>query len=543
MKKKILLSTIPILGGGLIFSYFYQNRDKHKEIPELNIPKDLFEILSEQRKDTPRNIPMIASNPAIPNSSTFNKYLTDNSQLASSNAALLADLEESKKEGYKTGLKLYDEPYDPDLFKDWEKEGSKEIDTSIGKERIKVIQDYSIKVRSKCLWGTGWFLDYVLPKNGKSYPTTWFIATNSHVVSNIQFGDNPYEQLLPNAPGKGCLDNGESKDKTLLWLFKEKNTDWTEIPDGDRRLQQMDPEKWGNEPRQKINSYEMRNSEDGQDSEYLYFKTKEAKLFYVPTNFLGLNPHDLGYSHKKQNYFKDFAVLKIDFKDERTAQLITRDFYNKYDKEKVTKGNKSLNFFAEEIAARKTAEEIKKERMNYFIAGYPRNAPNEYRSYGNFSPDKKKGTYLSYSWYSYYHAKNESSQQIIGYYDVGKEHSDIYINSGAWIWDEEHFHPWGYYYALSHTGLGKGSSGSLVTDEEGNVLGLNSRSDVLTSFIEPIRSKGVYKDGKIIYPRYDLIEGATGQLSSYKSQVTKYYLSQGERTALSRDRNWNRDEN
>ncbi|GCE63887.1 MIP family Ig-specific serine endopeptidase [Candidatus Mycoplasma haematohominis] len=536
MKRKILLSTIPILGGGLAWSYLYKNKNR-LEILELDIPENLSEILNKPEKGSPKNTSILTSDPAIPNSSTFNKYLTNSSQLASSNAALLADLEESKKEGYKTGLKLYDESYEPDFFKDWEKEGSKEIDTSKGIERIKVIQDYSIKVRNKCSWGTGWFLDYVLPKGSQTYPTTWFIATNSHVIADVQFGENPYEQLLPNAPGRGCLDNVESKDKTLLWFFKEKTMDWSAITD-EERLWQMDPKKWDAEPKQTINSYEMRNSEDGQDSEYLYFKTKEAKLFYTPINFLGLNPHDLGYSHKRPNYFKDFAVLKVDFKDERTAQLITRDFYNKYDREKVTEGNKSLNFFAEEIAARKTAEKIREERMNYFIAGYPRNAPNEYRSYGNFSPKKKKGSHLSYSWYSYYYVKNASGQQVVGYYDSGKEHSDVYINTDTGAWDEEYLHPWGYYYALQHTGLGKGSSGSLVTDEEGNVLGLNSRSNVLTSLVEPIRSKGIYKDGKIIYPKYDLIEGATGQLSSYKSQVTKYYLSQGERTALSRDRDW-----
>ncbi|GCE63889.1 hypothetical protein MHSWG343_08960 [Candidatus Mycoplasma haematohominis] len=537
MKKKHLIATAPIiLGGGLAVGLSSQTQNNPDTPEEAQIP---FRFASSELSETPDIFPPQGIW-KIPKTNFYVHGIPE----ASSNKEVLEELDKSKQPDYKTEIPGYNEKYDDDLFKNWDSE-YREIDTHKGKERIKVIQDYTVKLRASCKTGlkggTGWFLDYVLPKEGQSYPTKWFVVTNAHVVSYMQFKTSPYGQPLPQPKGEGCLNNGESKEKTLLWLFKERNRDWTSISDESREIEELDPEIWTKESKQRIDSSLMLDASKHQDSEYLYFKEKDVQLFYVPINYLGVNAESLGYQSGEKNYFKDFAVLAVDFKDETTAQLITRDFYNKYDKVKGSQSDKALNLFAEELMARKTSTQMHEEKMNYFVAGYPDDSPNEYRSYGNFSVRNKRANKLSNADWGLYDMRNEHNQPIMGHSNVGKWQDES--NDYDTKWNNVPHNLWGYYYTLENTRLGKGVSGALVTDEDGNVMGLSSRKSQERTLVEPIRSKGVYKDGKIIYPRYDLIEGAPGQLSSYKSQVIEYYLSQGESTALSRDRNWNTDTN
>lgn len=50
-----------------------------------------------------------------------------------------------------------------------------EINSSVQERWYTTVRlaDYSLKIQTPCSSGTGWFLDYEVPKNGKTYPTKW----------------------------------------------------------------------------------------------------------------------------------------------------------------------------------------------------------------------------------------------------------------------------------------------------------------------------------------------------------------------------------
>lgn len=481
------------------------------------------------------------------------------------NTQLLEDLNRSKASGYKPELTGYttkntkgvlDHARQYDL---WSGRGwyagqyqvrNNPVEIEKGQERIQVIQDYSVKLQTPCGSGTGWFLDYVLPKGSQKYPTKWFIATNAHVIDQMYFKNNPYQQLLPATKWSGCWSRGYSQ--TPLFLFKEKVREIEEVTSHSEIIHFI-PELWSKISRNidgAISAFNVKNYRSWksaiQDPEYLYFEEENANLFYVPTNFLGLNTRSLGYQWTKPNYYKDFAVLEVDFKDEEAAKLITWDFYGKYDLETGSQKNKVLNLFADELLLAKTNDELLTEQSDYFIAGYPSNVPNQYRSYGNYSPVRKGASRLTYlsqgsRIFDRHLVINQFNQPIIGHMDVGAiDETFKYVGNTSIRWGGIPYNNWGYNYLLDNSLLGSGASGSLTTDENGNILGLYRMHDASNKqgYVEPIRSKGLYKDGKIILPKYDLIEGDVGQLSSFKHQVSKYYLSSGYQTSLSKHRKW-----
>ncbi|WP_216082859.1 MIP family Ig-specific serine endopeptidase [Candidatus Mycoplasma haematohominis] len=480
---------------------------------------------------------------------------------ASENIELVEDLKKSQESGYSPSLAAYNshntkgvkehwDSYDlRTYYPDYYQVRNKPINADRGQERIHIIQDYSIKIQTSCGSGTGWFLDYVLPTGSQKYPTKWFVATNAHVIDQISFWDNPYQQLLPQPRWRGCLRRGEYK--TPVFLFKEKTKQISQTTDT-KELVNFVPELWSKVSHYSIgNTYAYNASEpkawgNSTEPEYLYFVEEDVKLFYAPMNYIGLNPRGLGYKWTKTNYYKDFAVLEIDFKNEETAKLITRDFYGKYDRTNGSLKNKALDFFSEELMLKKTSDQLFDEKVDYFIAGYASNVPDKYRSYGNYSPVRQGASRLTYlnhrlSSVDEHEIKNKDNQPIIGHVDVGQiDETFRYGNKTSIYWNGIPYNNWGYNYLLDNSILGAGASGSLATDENGHVIGLYRMYDASDKqgYVEPIRSKGLYENGKIIFPKYDLIEGDVGQISSFKQQVSKYYLSRGQKTSLSEFRKW-----
>lgn len=85
-----------------------------------------------------------------------------------------------------------------------------------------------------------------------------------------------------------------------------------------------------------------------------------------------------------------------------------------------------------------------------------------------------------------------------------------------------------------------GASGSLVTMGNNDVIGvysyISSSGDV--GGATPLRNMEIKdKSGKIIFHAYDFVEGVAGQKGSYKEQVQKYILKDGNQTSLSKLRN------
>ncbi|XP_032746482.1 protein translocase subunit SecA-like [Rattus rattus] len=69
--------------------------------------------------------------------------------------------------------------------------------------------------------------------------------------------------------------------------------------------------------------------------------------------------------------------------------------------------------------------------------------------------------------------------------------------------------------------MNPGASGSLTTDDKGNVLGLYRMQDINNQlgYVEPLRSKGIYRNGKIVMPE---VYGIINQIEELAPEFRKY---------------------
>lgn len=182
----------------------------------------------------------------------------------------------------------------------------------------KKLNDYTFRLVTEKGWGTGWILDYQLPKKGEKYPLTWYIATNHHVIGRSIFQSNDYEI-------KNFCD--------LTACDKNSLSDWTFI----------------------------RRNMKGR--EYLYHgaikrqKIKPPRLFFVADDFL---------ENTEKTQYRDFAILEIEFTDEEYAGEVTSDFATKY----PINTKKAINVFAPSLGK----EEIEFKKRNYYNLSYPTKA-------------------------------------------------------------------------------------------------------------------------------------------------------------------------
>ncbi|AEW45369.1 hypothetical protein MHC_02525 [Mycoplasma haemocanis str. Illinois] len=383
-----------------------------------------------------------------------------------------------------------------------------------GAEKIlQKIKDYTFRIVTPCGSGTAWILDYAIPTGNAKYPTKWYIATNAHVISKYRFLSNEYKQILPISLEDTQYRRKHYGNKPLSWEIL--NSSACELS-------------------QKYGFSEMLLYKEVSQENLVYYKQfKNPKLFYVPINFLGSRYSSNGRTWKYDNYYKDFAVIEIDINSEENAQKLTDNFYGKYAPEKEKK--EILNIFDKELMFKGDSS----FGDNYYISGYPAKADGEdLRISSNWDPSSKKGANLI-SGGSKYHLlsiQNKWGEPIAGHIDVRK--IDWHFQNTATIWNGKPHYDWGYNYLLDNTKMGGGASGSLVSDEEGNILGLYRMRDVTEKwgFVEPLRSEGVYINSRIIVPKYDLIKGVIGQVSSYRQQLEKFHPNM--ETFLSK-RNWN----
>lgn len=361
---------------------------------------------------------------------------------------------------------------------------------------LKKIDDYTFKLAMPCDSGTGWILDYALPKGTEKYPKKWFIATNAHVASRFRFTSNPYKQELPIS---------EDKTNSLRDYYRGRNIvldlRTTSVCDISQRYGYSALGLWKD-------SHTKDNFE----------AVKDAKLFYAPTNFLGSRYSERGYAWRRDNYYKDFAVIEVDFETEDQAQRITNGFFHKYPADPQTdEAKQPLNFFDKEVMQKGSLTD-----KPYYIAGYPVTGNWDVSLKDNFKNESTYST-LAVMPNDAVAIKNAHGQSIVGHVDAGK--IDQKYRNTTTYWNGKQYQNWGYNYLLNNVSMGGGASGSLVVDEDGNVLGLYRMHDSANNFgfAEPLRSEGIYVGNKIISPKYDLINGSSGQTSSYRDQLKQYH--------------------
>ncbi|AGX89170.1 MIP family Ig-specific serine endopeptidase [Mycoplasma parvum] len=354
----------------------------------------------------------------------------------------------------------------PHGFKDreWNNQKSIEIEQKI--------RDYTVGLNHKCGSGTGWILDYEWPENGK-YPTKWFIATNAHVFERFDFSSSTYKQAHP----RSCTGRWNTGSFFQLGVWKEV------LSTNNRKT---------------INRVGV----------------KSTKLFYAARNHL-----EDALNNVKGNYFHDFIVLEVEFHDQHDAREATDNFHEKYG----VKKEKPINFFHEGIT--KNEENFFKEETYttpYYVGGFP--IDEETQMTFNHNLDKYKGlpaSTLSQETHNY--APKRLNHGKNAFRGLG-DHSSFELQWGTGSADKQNLT--GFIYWINQMDIGAGGSGSMVVDENGNLLGLYSYGtgkEREQGGVQPIRSYSLEMSENEKSPKFDLIRGTQGQKSSYKSQLDEYY--------------------
>lgn len=407
------------------------------------------------------------------------------------------------------------------------------------KEIYKTIWDHTFKLSMPCQSGTAWILDFEIPKDGSIYPTKWFIATNLHVINNYKFDSNPFEQELPidenfrfenyfsDSNIDKCKNSFTDRESRKLTLFreitaKEKQIVWNDSIWNDIFLN-FD---WSD-------SDFYRQIEEEVEAKYVYTADiKDPKLFYAAIDFLGPRYTKTG-NIVDVPYFKDFGVLEINFESQQDAAAMTDNFYYKYYKKNGSNELlKPIDFMAPELMKNRTHSDLmnKQKIGNFYFGGYPgsqyqnlrfdintRNSVNGLtKSYLTHS-DRNQMQHITFP------LLNKYGQTINGHIDLQK--IDKYSDTAKVMWNNKNLHNWGYAYSLDNSFLTAGSSGSMVLDNSKKLLGLYRLYNTTYNdgFVDPIRSDGIFDGDKIISPKFDLINGTTGQISSYRQQLESYY--------------------
>ncbi|ADX97849.1 MIP family Ig-specific serine endopeptidase [Mycoplasma suis] len=342
----------------------------------------------------------------------------------------------------------------------------KDWDQTKNKEMEEKIRDYTVGLRHNCSIGTGWILDYEWPEDETKYPTKWFIATNAHVFEKFDFakGDNFGQKV-----SQPCKGSYRSSFQLAVWKEKE-----------------------GVNQQKKLEKVSV----------------KEAKLFFAARNHLGEK-----VQKETGDYFHDFIVLEVTFVDQWEAKDATDDFHGKYGKNKKT----PLNFFNNGIT--ENEENFEKEKTYntaYYVGGFPMQS-GESMTFNHRRNSKASTLHQSTLNYDLQRV-NEGKKSLRGLGDTSFKLK--------WDGNTSNQKLNGFLYWINQANIGAGGSGSMVVDEDGNLLGLysfNWGGDL--GGVQPIRSYSLNLSGNKKSPKFDLIRGTEGQTISYKSQLEKYYPS------------------
>lgn len=370
---------------------------------------------------------------------------------------------------------------------------------------FKKMNDYTFRLYSPCNMGTGWILDYAIPENG-GYPTTWYIATNLHVIIQYGFSSNPYDQKLPIPKEAINFQRNKYRDRGLdfsnLSLFYDRCNELKWYGYFDFNLAQ---EETG----------EKLKSDMGLVANK---KIEEPKLFYAAVDFLKEDPNN----DVQKNHWKDFAVIEVKFNNEEIAKKVTNEFAIKY----PVNTTEAINLFADALEDRYSVEQIANTTENFYSFAYPATG-DKFKASKTWNEDTLEADKISNDRWNWYHDKGE--EKIAGMV-AGKKISRTQAWGGT-----EHIRM-GHMYLVKNFPLGKGSSGAMYVDGNNNLLGLKAvvetGKNAMNSWIEPIRSKG-FKRGTINTPKYDLLLGGDNQLSSYRQQIERF----NKKTFLS-ERKW-----
>ncbi|MBD5423079.1 MAG: hypothetical protein HDR43_01115 [Mycoplasma sp.] len=342
--------------------------------------------------------------------------------------------------------------------------------------------------------GTGWILDYKLTDDG-SYPITWYIATNSHVIQNLKI---PNDTISPERY-EVELSNFSNTERLIMRRIK------TEI------LQ------FGQEVKHNDNNYWDR----------AYIPAANLKTILIGNDILTTSPSSFTNDGKWQNSeeYIDFAVMEVTFNTTDEAKTFTQDYVNN--------SNRHFKYHEKSILQDYS---LKKEN-GYSIVGFPDaktvNTPyfrpvNLYTNRAadnNNNPiveDNKFSNLATSNYYNTFNNRKGMFDAALSLSFFGYDYRQAY-QLRTW------YNSWGLTYGIDYSNLGEGSSGSMLMDSDGYTVGIYFAADARASvgLAQALYCEGFSyqsKFGSYNLEGYDLIKGGfPNQKFSYKENLKKLY--------------------
>lgn len=352
-------------------------------------------------------------------------------------------------------------------------------------------------------FGTGWILDYKLTEDN-TYPTTWYFATNSHVIHNLKVKNDTI------TPDRYEIENEPYYNTKEVYLETVKDPRigkefGTSLNNPDNFIRKAVP-------------------------------ADKVKTIFIGNDFLTTSPKNFTKDPKWQDMeeYIDFAVMEVTFSSPEEAKEITQDYVSdksrhfKYKKESLLKNPSNIKENNFSILGFPTLGNTSNWRETQLMSSRPADKDNKPLV------DKDKLTSLSKS----NHYKNFQGNNNYGIIDAAIGLSYLTYSYRQNYSLTTTFTQWGLMYASNYANLGEGSSGSMLMDKDGYTWGIHFGGDPnaqvgisVALYCEGFNYGG--KFGKYNLEGYDLIEGGfPNQKTSYKQNLKKLYNGQNIKTKL-----------
>lgn len=350
--------------------------------------------------------------------------------------------------------------------------------------------------------GTGWILDYKIPENKDEYPTTWYIATNAHVIQNLKVKDDKI------TPERYESDNFYNTNLVRFITIADPKTDTD----------------YGN-TKDQGNLYKSVSvdaiAKDG---------TPNFKTVFIGNDFLKTSPKQYFSNITEGEEYADFAVMEVKFPDADTAKYITSDYASdttnqfKYKKESllVDKSYKDKHSFR--VMGYPALNTVEFDSKNYYSTPYL-NKPAESVNINNTLKERSLANTSSYNTFNGFSGAFDAniSLSFLGY------NYRLNHNNPSQIESTEHYYSWGLGYAVNYAGFDPGSSGSMLMDDDGYTWGIHFGADskAVVGLSQALYCEGFSYNNKLgnyNLAGYDLIEGGFPlQSKSYKDGLKTLY--------------------
>lgn len=349
--------------------------------------------------------------------------------------------------------------------------------------------------------GTGWILDFKLTNDG-SYPVTWYIATNAHVIQNLKVKN---DVITPDR--YNTIDNdGYYNTRSLIMFNISQKDDYKNITLGTTfNLSSFQ--------RAVINPYTGNQ--------------QNLKTVFIGNDFLKTSPKLYSSSGRWTNSeeYADFAVMEVTFSSSEEAKKMTHGYaenenvHFKYKKESLVKNQNNLN------------------DNDFSVFGFPaitNQDPFNIESIPSINRDKDAanntgGKLGTSSFYQTFTNIKSAFDAALGLSYFGYSYRFFNPNKPNLPNDDRFYNSWGLMYPVDYGNLGPGSSGSMLLDKNGYTWGIHFAADnnATTGLAQALYCEGFSYQGlfgKYNLEGYDLIDGGfPNQKNSYRDGLIKLY--------------------